>query len=181
MKYVRSLLLLIVALVTVATTQVFAQHEIGYVDTDMIMNEIPEYTGVQQRLESIANEWREDIENMQVEIEQLRQEFEAREILFTPEVRRQRQQEIDQKVRERERYIEQRFGPDGDYFRQQQELLEPLQQRILEAVITVADREGYDHVYDRSGDYSFLYSRGDYNISRDVLEELGIFLDDDSL
>lgn len=158
-----------------------AQQKIGYIDSDMIMQEIPEYTGIQQRLETIAQNWKEEIDEMQVEIEQLQQEFEAREILFTPDIRRQRQQEIDRKIREREQYIDRRFGPGGDYFSQQEELLEPLQQRILEAVIKVAEREGFDHVFDRSGDYLFLYSRARWDISSDVLEELGIFVDDDSL
>ncbi len=168
-------------LLFIGAGSVKAQQEIGYIDSDFIMEEIPEYTGIRQRLETIAQNWREEIDEMQVEIEQMKQDFEAREILFTPDVRRQRQQEIDQKVREREQYINQRFGPDGDYFRQQEELLEPLQQRILEAVVRVAEREGYDHVYDRAGDYLFLYSRRRHDISRDVLDELGIFVEDDSL
>ncbi|MDG5766096.1 OmpH family outer membrane protein [Balneolales bacterium ANBcel1] len=158
--------------------QATAQQRIGYVDTDFMMEHIPEYTGIQQRLETLASNWREEINDQQVEIEQLQQEFEAREILFTPDVRRQRQQEIDQKIREREQLIERRFGPDGDYFRQQQELLEPLQQRILDAVVTVAERDGYDHVYDRAGDYLFLYSRQRHDLSRDVLNEMGIFIED---
>lgn len=156
-----------------------AQQKIGYIDSDFVMEEIPEYTGIEQRLETIAQNWKDEIDEMQVEIERLRQEFEAREILFTPDIRRQRQQEIDRKVREREQYIERRFGPEGDYFRQQEELLEPLQQRILEAVVKVAEREGYDHVFDRAGDYLFLFSRDRWNISREVLEEMGIFVDEE--
>lgn len=164
-----------------AAPPAMAQQKIGYIDSDVIMREIPEYTGIRQRLETIAQNWKQEIDEMQVEIERLQQDFEAREILFTPDIRRQRQQEIDQKIREREQYINRRFGPDGDYFRQQEELLEPLQQRILEAVVKVADREGFDHVFDRAGDYLFLYSRRRWDISRDVLDEMGIFLDDDSL
>ncbi|MBP3191162.1 OmpH family outer membrane protein [Natronogracilivirga saccharolytica] len=156
-----------------------AQQKIAYIDSDFVMEEIPEYEGIKQRLETIAENWKEEIDEMQVEIERLRQEFEAREILFTPDVRRQRQQEIDNKVRDREQYIERRFGPEGDYFRQQEELLEPLQQRILEAVVKVAERDGYDHVFDRAGDYLFLFSRDRWDISRDVLEEMGIFVDDE--
>ncbi len=159
----------------------YGQQKIGYIDSDFIMDEIPEYSGIQQRLETIAQNWKGEIEEMNVEIERMKQEFEAREILFTPDIRQQRQQEIDQKVREREQYINRRFGPEGDYFRQQQELLEPLQQRILEAVVKVAERENFDHVFDRAGDYLFLYSRQRWNISLDVLEELGIFVDEDTI
>lgn len=156
----------------------YGQQKIGYIDSEFIIKEIPEYTGIRQRLETIAQNWKAEIDEMEVEIQRLKQDYEAREILFTPDIRRQRQQEIDRKVREKEQYINRRFGPDGDYFRQQQELLEPLQQRILEAIVKVAEREGFDHVFDRSGDFLFLYSRRRWDLSRDVLEELGIFVDD---
>ena len=169
-----------VLILMTSAQSLFAQQKIGYIDSDYIMEEIPEYTGIQQRLETIANNWKEEIDEMQVEIERLKQEFEAREILMTPEVRRQRQQEIDRKITEREQFIRQRFGPDGDYFRQQEELLEPLQQRILDAVVKVAERDGFDYIFDRSGDYLFLYSRQRWNLSRNVLEEMGIFVDDDT-
>ncbi len=181
MKKLTPVLLLPVLLLLLPEQQAAAQQKIGYIDSDVIMQEIPEYTGIRQRLETIAQNWKEEIDEMQVEIERLKQDFEAREILFTPDIRRQRQREIDQKIREREQYINRRFGPDGDYFRQQEELLEPLQQRILEAVVKVAERDGFDHVFDRAGDYLFLYSRTRWDISRDVLEELGIFVDDDAL
>lgn len=157
------------------------QQKIGYIDSEFVIREIPEYTGIRQRLETIAQNWKSEIDEMEVEIQRLKQDFEAREILFTPDIRRQRQQDIDRKVREKEQYINRRFGPEGDYFRQQQELLEPLQQRILEAVVKVAERDGFDHVFDRSGDYLFLYSRRRWDISRNVLEELGIFVDDGAL
>ncbi len=181
MKKLLPILILPLAILLTAAPPASSQQKIGYIDSDVIMREIPEYTGIRQRLETIAQNWKEEIDEMQVEIERLKQDFEAREILFTPDIRRQRQQEIDRKVREREQYISRRFGPDGDYFRQQEELLEPLQQRILEAVVKVAESEGYDHIFDRAGDYLFLFSRRRWDISRDVLQEMGIFIDDDAL
>lgn len=181
MKKLLPALFLPLLLLLIAAPPASSQQKIGYIDSDVIMREIPEYTGIRQRLETIAQNWKQEIDEMQVEIERLRQDFEAREILFTPDIRRQREQEIDRKVREREQYINRRFGPEGDYFRQQEELLEPLQQRILEAVVKVAEREGFDHVFDRAGDYLFLFSRRRWDISRDVLQEMGIFVDDDAL
>lgn len=180
MSFKKLLLLLVCSLFIAgaATGVATAQQKIGFIDSQYILDAIPEYTGIKQRLETIVHNWKEEITEMRVEIERMQQEFEAREILYTPEVRRQRQLEIDQKIREKEQYIQRRFGPDGDYFRQQQELLEPLQLRIMDAVYKVAERENYDHVIDRAGDYLFFYSRERWNISREVLEELGIILDE---
>ncbi len=163
-----------------AFSSVEAQNQrIGFIDSEYILEQVPEYEGVEQRLRQLSESWREEIEELDEEIDNLEQEFEAREILFTPEVRRERQQEINNKKRERERYINSRFGPDGDYFRQQRELLRPIQRQIVEATNAVAERDGYDFVFDRSGDYVFFFARSQWNISVDVLLEMGIQVEED--
>ena len=157
-----------------------AQNQrIAFIDSEYILSRIPEYDGVEQRLQQLSQTWRDEITDMEREINQLQTDFEAREILFTPEIRQERQREIDNKIRERERYIDSRFGPNGDFFRQQRELLEPIQRRVVEAVEKVATRDGLDFVIDRSGDYVFFYARRQWNVSNEVLLELGIQVDED--
>lgn len=174
------MLLLMVFAVQPAYQEASAQNQkIGFLDTDFILSKIPEYEGIEQRLRQLTETWRNEISELDREIEQLRQDFEAREILFTPEVRRERQQEIDNKRRERERFVNQRFGPEGDYFRQQRELLRPIQRQIAEAAGRVAERDGFDFLFDRSGDYIFFYTRPQWDVSIDVLLELGIQVDED--
>ncbi len=165
-----------------AMDTVQAQNQrIGYIDSEYILQQIPEYEGVEQRLQQLSQNWRDEINELDREIEELEEEFEAREILFTPEVRQERRQEIDNKKRDRQRYVENRFGPEGDYFRQQRELLRPIQRQIVEATSIVAERDGYDFVFDRSGDYVFFYARRQWNISVDVLLELGIQIDEEDI
>jgi outer membrane protein len=164
----------------VSSDFVVAQNQrFAFIDTEYILSRIPEYDGVEQRLQQLSQSWRDEITDMEREIAQLKTDFEAREILFTPEIRQERQREIDNKERERERYIDSRFGPNGDFFRQQRELLEPIQRRVVEAVEKVATRDGFDFVLDRSGDYVFFYARRQWNISNEVLLELGIQVDED--
>lgn len=149
-------------------------QRLAYVDSDYILSRMPEYTGLDQRLRTLVQEWNQEMNAMSAEIDRLEQEFNAREILFTPEVRQQRLTEIQTKKRAREQFEQSRFGPEGEYFRQQQQLLEPIQRRVMLAIEKVAQRDGYDFVFDRSGDFLFLYTRSQWNISDEVLLELGI-------
>jgi outer membrane protein len=161
------------------SNEAFSQNQrIAYIDSDFILSKIPEYTGIDQRLRQLVNSWNEEIEEMEREIEDLQEDFRAKEILYTPEVRREREQEISNKKRDLERYINNRFGPEGDYYRQQRDLLEPIQRKVVEAVSKVAERDGYDFVLDRSGDYVFFYSRPQWDISVEVLLEMGIQVDE---
>lgn len=157
-----------------------AQQKTGYVDTDFLISQIPEYQSIQRQLSSLSQEWRNELDKMQQEIESLKEEFEAREILYTEEIRKQREQEINNKVRQRQQYLEQKFGTEGDYYLQQKKLLEPIQRRVFEAIATVAERDGYDFVFDRSQKTNILYSREEWNLNDEVLLELGITPSDTS-
>jgi outer membrane protein len=166
------------AALVVSAEQTQAQNQkIGFIDSEYILSNMPEYTGIDQRLRQVSQEWQQEIDRMQAEIERLKQEFEAREILYTSEQRQQKLTEIDNKIRDRERFLQSKFGPDGDYFKQQQQLLEPIQLRIVEATDKVAARDGFDFVFDRAGDFLFLYTRPQWNISNEVLLEMGIQVD----
>jgi outer membrane protein len=172
--------LLYLALITGLFTNVAnAQNQkIGFIDSEYILSKMPEYTGIDQRLRQMSQEWQQEIDRMQSETERLKQEFQSREILYTSEQRQQKLTEIDNKIRERERFLQSKFGPDGDYFKQQQQLLEPIQLKIVEATDRVAARDGFDFVFDRSGDYLFLYTRPQWNISNEVLLDMGIQVDE---
>ncbi|MCC5926740.1 MAG: OmpH family outer membrane protein [Bacteroidetes bacterium] len=152
-----------------------AQNQrIAFIDSEFILSRMPEYSGLEQRLRALTDGWREEIDEIQRDIDRLEREFTAREILYTDEVRQQRLNEIEARKRAKDQFINARFGPEGEYFRQQQQILEPLQRRIMEAVEAVADRDNLDFVFDRAGDFLFLYTRSQWNISEDVLLEMGI-------
>lgn len=151
-----------------------AQQTIGYVDSEYVLNQMPEYATMQQQLDRQAEEWQGEIEERQREVDELFQEYQARELLYTAEERQRRREEIVRTEDEVERLRMQYFGPEGELFREQERLLRPIQERILEAIEEVASAENYDYVFDKSGDFVFLFAREQYDVSNLVLEELGI-------
>lgn len=166
---------LIVILFSLCVNTVYSQEQkIGYIDSDIIMQNMPEYSGIEQRLSLLQDSWRQEIVRMERAIDELESDFEAREILFTEDIRAQRLSEIEQKRNDLNRYIEEKFGPNGEYFTRQKELLEPIQRSIFQALSTVASRLGYDFVFDRSDDIRFLYVSREWNLTNDVMLEMGI-------
>lgn len=169
---------IIVGLVLLVPSLQAQNQRVGFIDSEFILSKIPEYAGVDQRLRQLVTTWNDEIAELEREIAELQDDFRAKEILFTPDVKREREQEINNKKRELERYINTRFGPDGDYYKQQRDLLEPIQRKVVEAVGKVASRDGYDFVFDRHGDIVFFYSRTQWDLSIEVLLELGIQVDE---
>lgn len=165
------LLFVLLLFVDVAKAQ---DQKIGFIDSDVIMQQMPEYAGIEQRLSLLSDNWHQEIREMEEEVAELEREFEAREILFTDEVRQQRLDEIEQKRDELDQYIEGKFGPQGEYFTRQKELLEPIQRLVFDALTQVAARDSYDFVFDRADDTRFLFVREEWNLTQEVMLELGI-------
>jgi outer membrane protein len=169
----KRLSLIFIALL-VGTTVLQAQQKIGYVDSEMILAQVPEYATVQQNLDRLTADWNAEITRMQREIDAAFQEYQSRELLYTADERKEKQEEIIQKEEELEQYRVRHFGPEGELFKQQEQLMRPIQERILEAVEEVATSDSYDYVLDKSGSTLFLFYRDQYDISVQVLEEMGI-------
>lgn len=159
----------------VSSTIVHAQNQkTGFIDSELILQNMPEYSGIEQRLNLISEGWRDEIEELEEEISELEEDFEAREILFTEDVRQQRLNEIETLRQQRDRLVENRFGPDGEYFTTQEELLEPIQRQIFEALNAVARRQNFDFVFDRSQNTRFLFVKEEWNLTEDVMLEMGM-------
>jgi outer membrane protein len=173
MTFCRSgLLLALLVLATAVPLQ--AQQRIAFIDSDAILNRIPEYATIQQQIDRLASEWDSELEQKRLGVDDMFKDYQSRELLYTNEERRKKREEIMREEEEIERLRIRYFGPEGELFVEQDKLMRPLQERILEAVEEVATSEGYDYVFDRSGDFLFLYAREQNDIGEKVLEELGI-------
>ena len=151
-----------------------AQQKIGYVDSEYILNLTPEYVTVQNQLDRTAEEWNEELEEMGQDIESQFKEYQARELLYTNEERQSRRNKIMQAEASLEQQRASYFGPEGEIFSQQELLMRPIQERILTAIDEVATQEGFDYIFDKSGDFLFLFAQDRWDVSDKVLEELGI-------
>ena len=167
-------------LATITASAVGQDQKIGYVDTDYILSQMSEYQGIQQQLSSVSAEWNTELENIQQEIDQLKEDFQAKEILYTDELKKQKQQQIQNKVQQRQQYMDQKFGADGEYFQRQKELLEPIQRKVFNAINTVAEEQNFDFVFDRAQNSNMLFGVEEWNLNDEVLQELGITLNEPS-
>ncbi|MEM8559331.1 MAG: OmpH family outer membrane protein [Bacteroidota bacterium] len=153
---------------------VAAQQKMGFVDTQRVLDRLPEYASVQQSLNQLAQEYTTELDRIQGELDELEAEFAARELLYTDEERQRRQDEIRQKRQELNQRRRQYFGPEGELFREEQQRLRPVQERVLTAIETVALDEDYDYVVDRGGELLLLFAKPEHDLTDFVLVELGI-------
>lgn len=149
-------------------------QKMGYVDTDYILSNIPEYKMAQETLDKLAADWQKEIDAKYAEIDKLYKAYQADALLLTEEMRKKRENEIINKEKEARELQKQKFGIDGELFRKRQELVKPIQDRIFNAIKSVADKKGIAFVFDKAGAVTLLYTNNKYDLSEEVIKELGI-------
>lgn len=145
----------------------------AFVDTDKILEQIPAYRTAQEQLDNLANQYRDEIKNMQKQLDKMMYTFKADKILLTPEMRDKREAEIEEQRKALDKLKRQRFGENGDLFKERQKLIKPIQDKVYEAIKEVADRGNYTLIIDIADNPSVLYYDEKYDKTEDVLKKLG--------
>ncbi|MCD6091222.1 MAG: OmpH family outer membrane protein [Bacteroidales bacterium] len=148
-------------------------QKFAIVDSEYILQNIPEYQDAQNQLDQFAEEMQADIEKKFSAIDILYRKYQADAVLLPEDMKRKREDEIISKEREVKKYQEEIFGQEGSLFKKREELVLPIQERIYTAIEKIAELKNFGVVFDKSSGASMLFSNPKLDISDDVLEELG--------
>jgi outer membrane protein len=159
---------LILASFSFASAQKYA-----YVDTDYILDNIPEYSDAKTTLDELSAKWQKEIETKFAEIDKLYKSFQTEAVLMPEDVKKKREDDIVKTEKEAKDLQKQRFGKDGDLFKKRQELVKPIQEKIYNAIEEVATDEGFMVVFDKAGSLSMVYTNPKYDVSEDILNKMG--------
>ena len=146
--------------------------KIGYIDTEYILENLPEYSQVSNRLEEKAADWKREIEDRSRNIEQQKESLNSERILMTDEMIQEIEQEIIFQEEELSEFQLKRFGPRGDLIIQKQQLVQPIQDQIFNAIKELAKSRNYDFIFDISADVVMLYSDKRYDVSDQILRTI---------
>lgn len=164
--------LFIIAFLSLIAAGSFAQ-KYCYVNTEYILENIPEYKSAMQQLDQISVNWQHEIESKYTKIDKLYKDYQAEQILLTEEMRKKREAEIVTKEKEVKDYQKQKFGYEGDLFKKKQELVKPIQDKIYNAIKKMATDQSYAVVFDKSSDLIMLFANPKYDKSDEILLQMG--------
>lgn len=143
-----------------------------YVDTQYILENLPEYTNSQNRLKTQTENWQKEIEAKSENLIKVQAAFEAEKILLTAEQVKEQEKKIADELKAIKDLQEKRYGPTGDLVFMRRALVKPIQDQIYNATKQVADKRGYSFVFDKGSDLIMIYTDPKFDISRDVLNVL---------
>lgn len=144
---------------------------IGYIDTEYILENVPEYQEAMIQLDDKALNWKNEIQGKLSDIEQKRKDLSNEKALLTKELIDEREEDIAFEEKEILDYQQKRFGPNGDLFIQKKQLMQPIQDQIFAAVQDMAATKQYDIILDKS-ETVMLYSAKQYDLSDIVIRSI---------
>jgi outer membrane protein len=154
--------------VTIISAQKFA-----YVDSQYILDNLPEYTEAQAQLDEVSAQWQKEIEAKFAEVDKMYQDYQAQAVLLPEDMKKKKEQEIVDKEKEAKNLQRQRFGQGGDLMKKRQELVKPIQEKVYNAIQEIATNNNYSVIFDKSGALTILFANPKYDVSDEVLDNLG--------
>lgn len=146
----------------------------GYVDTQLIVEKMPDYATAQGLLDKMTEQWQKELEDKQKEMSKMRLDFEAEKLLFTEDMKKQRLADLEAKEKDIRDFQTKIFGVEGQLFQKRVELMKPIQDKLAEAIAKVARKRKLSFIFDKAGDLSMVYSDPTHNYTEIVMEELGL-------
>jgi outer membrane protein len=146
----------------------------GYIDTDYVLNKMPEYKKAQEEIELLSKAWEKEVSDMAKQVESMYSALQAEQVLLTEDMKKERTSAIQKKEAEMKEYQKKVFGFGGLFFLKKQELIKPIQDKVWDAVDKVAKQNNLAIVFDKAGELVMIYTDPRFDYTDFVLDELGL-------
>ncbi len=145
-------------------------QRVAYVDMEKIMESVPEYATAQKQLEEVAERWRQEISKEYDKIDAMYRDYQAREVLMSDDMRKQKQDEIVAKEKEVRELQKKRFGPEGELFIKRQSLVKPIQETVYSAIEKFANDRNYDVIFSAPDGSAIIYAKADKDMTSEIIK-----------
>jgi outer membrane protein len=159
----------------ICSGNVLAQQKIGWINSAAIMERLPEAQDAQRQLDNLVTDWQNELAKMQNEWQRKYEEYDKKKLILTDEQRAQTERELQDLDKRIADYRQKKFGQNGELFNKQNELMKPLQNKIFKVLDDIAKEDGYDYIFDKSGDVLLMYTNDKYDLTSKVLERMTTF------
>ena len=176
MKAIKTVLLtaaLFCGIVSVQAQLVGGSQKIVYVDSEYIMENIPEYGDAQEELNAFSAKWQGEVKAIDDKVEEMYSKYQTEMLLLSEDQKRAREQAIIAKEQEAKNLQMQYFGSEGQLYQKRTELIQPIQEKVYTAMQELAQQKNYGFILDIASGTSILWASDKNDISDDVLDQLG--------
>lgn len=167
----RRLLPIVLVVFTIVSLAAGADFKMAYINSERLRSDYDAFADAQAQFDKDAAAWELEAAELEKEIIDLQTELEQQSLLLSEDKKRERKMLIEQKQQEYQRLLSEIFGTGGKAERRNAELTAPLLEIINDAIISIAERQGYDLILDVAGG-NIAYIDENLDITDILLDEL---------
>jgi outer membrane protein len=168
-------LLLFLALLPGLSLTAAAQMKIGYISSETIMQTLPEAIDAQKSLDALVAQWEGELQKMQAEWKRKFDDYEKKRLIMTDQVRGETEKQLRELDASIADFRNKKFGQNGEMFQKQNEVMKPVQNKLFQILETLAKDDGYDYIFDKSGEILLLYANEKHDLTQKVLQRMQTF------
>ncbi|MBN97046.1 MAG: hypothetical protein CMC56_03930 [Flavobacteriaceae bacterium] len=168
MKHLKNLILAVIC-VFLSSLSAHAQSKVAHINTQELVESMPEMMSAKSELEKLAKTYETDIQAMATELQSKIKQYDAESSTKTDEENGKRLQEVqsmEQSIRQYQAQAQQ------DLQKKEIELLRPITEKAKDAILKVGNGQGFDYVLDSSQGQGVIMANGK-DLLADVKSELG--------
>ncbi len=160
-----------VAVMSIMPMVVFGQIKIGYIDSNRIMASYEKVRDAQAKLEKETLRLQAEYNTYVGRLDSLQREFERQRLLLSPEKIREKEVELQSLYQTTQQFQQVKFGPEGELYRYQGQLMAPILDIIDAAVKAVGAELGYDFIMDSAAG-ALVYALPAYDLTEEIIQRL---------
>ena len=142
------------------------------VDSEKVFKSLTAYNNALTQIENLSEQYQAKVDAKFQEVERLYNSYIQQRASLSEATRQQREQQILQKEQEATEYQESLFGTEGELMKKRMELIQPIQQRVFDAIERIATQYGYDLVIDISANPTILYYSSKVDFTQKIINAL---------
>lgn len=145
---------------------------LAFVDSEKIINDLPEAQAAQKELEGVFRQWEGELKKMSDDLQKGVEEYQKKEAVMAQSAKETKQKELADLQQRARDYQAQKFGQNGEAQQLRDKKLAPIREKILLSIEAVAKEEGFSFVFDKANDILLLYADSKYDLTYKVLDRL---------
>jgi outer membrane protein len=142
--------------------------KIGYINSQVIITQDPAATAAQEQFQREMVPFESELQALEQEIADLLSQYQAQQITLTANARRTRQDAITQR---QQAYQERMAQIEAEAARRQQELVQPIMERINNIIQEIRSEGSYTFIFDVAGG-GLIAADESFDLTSQVMERL---------
>lgn len=163
--------LILTASLLLSLTALAAQNYI-VVNSEKVFKSIDAYNKALTELDELARQYQTQVDAKYAAVEQLYENYMSQKASLSTQARQTRENAILEREKEVQQYQENLFGTDGTLMKKRQELIQPIQKQVFDAIDRYAKQQGVDMVLDSSNNPTLLYNSERIDHTQRIIEAL---------